>query len=123
MEAWRISTVSRRLPRADFGPAARKAGQFPSGAVNRRSNLSARLRVVSYCSRILCMPRGNPSPSLPSLLTPAFTKTSLRRPPDDGVSVSAWMDRCGAPSAAPAGRFGGGRAVGKSSTDASRQKR
>jgi hypothetical protein len=38
MEAWRISTVSRRLPRADFGPAARKAGQFPSGALSGRSS-------------------------------------------------------------------------------------
>src|ERR1035438_3118146 len=49
------------------------------------------LRVVSYCSRILCMPRGNPSPKLAITIDPDIHENVLAAAARDGVSVSAWM--------------------------------
>src|SRR5262249_23607356 len=49
------------------------------------------LSVVSYCGRILCMPRGNPSPKLAITVDPDIHKNILEAAARDGVSVSAWM--------------------------------
>ena len=46
---------------------------------------------VSYCSRILCMPRGNPSPKLAITIDPDIHENILAAAARDGVSVSAWM--------------------------------
>ena len=48
-------------------------------------------RVVSYCSRILCMPRGNPSPKLAITIAPDIHKNILAAAARDRVSVSYWM--------------------------------
>ncbi len=47
--------------------------------------------VVSYCSRILCMPRGNPSPKLAITIDPDIHKRILAAAARDRMSVSAWM--------------------------------
>lgn len=49
------------------------------------------LRAVSYCSRILCMPRGNPSPKLAITVNPDIHENILAAAAREGVSVSAWM--------------------------------
>ena len=49
------------------------------------------LRVVSYCGRILYMPRGNPSPKLAITIDPDIHGNILAAAARDGVSVSAWM--------------------------------
>src|SRR5215468_9619074 len=49
------------------------------------------LFAVSYCSRILCMPRGNPSPKLAITVDPDVHEKILAAAARDGVSVSAWM--------------------------------
>src|ERR1022692_618575 len=49
------------------------------------------LHAVSYCSRILCMPRGNPSPKLAITIDPDIHENILAAAARDGVSVSAWM--------------------------------
>ena len=46
---------------------------------------------VSYCSRILCMPRGNPSPKLTITIDPDIHGNILAAAARDSVSVSAWM--------------------------------
>src|SRR5439155_16072632 len=58
-----------------------------------RAHLAIRryLRMVSYCSRILCMPRGNPSPKLTITIDPDIHENILAAAARDGVSVSAWM--------------------------------
>jgi hypothetical protein len=48
-------------------------------------------RAVSYCNRILCMPRGNPSPKLAITVNPDIHKNILAAAARDGVSVSVWM--------------------------------
>jgi hypothetical protein len=46
---------------------------------------------VSYRSRILCMPRGNPSPKLAITIDPDIHENILAAAARDRVSVSAWM--------------------------------
>ena len=48
-------------------------------------------RGVSYCSRIVCMPRGNPSPKIAITIDPNIHEDILAAAARDGVSVSAWM--------------------------------
>lgn len=47
--------------------------------------------LVSYSSRILCMPRGKPSPKLAITVDPDVHANILAAAAGDGVSVSAWM--------------------------------
>jgi hypothetical protein len=47
--------------------------------------------MVSYRSRILCMPRGNPSPKLAITIDPGIHEKVLAAAARDRVSVSAWM--------------------------------
>jgi hypothetical protein len=64
---------------------------------DHRSNVVAFRRAgfyrseVSYCSRILCMPRGNPSPKLAITIDPDIHENILAAAARDKVSVSAWM--------------------------------
>jgi hypothetical protein len=48
-------------------------------------------RKVSYGSRIVSMPRGNPSPKLAITIDPEVHESVLAAAARDGVSVSAWM--------------------------------
>lgn len=48
-------------------------------------------RLLSYCSRILYMPRGNPSPKLAITIDPDIHQNILAAAAREGVSVSAWM--------------------------------
>ena len=50
-----------------------------------------RLRAVSYSSRILYMPRGNPSPKLAITIDPDVHENILAAAARDGISISAWM--------------------------------
>ena len=47
--------------------------------------------LLSYRSRIHCMPRGNPSPKLAITVDPDVHENILSAAARDGVSVSAWM--------------------------------
>ena len=49
------------------------------------------MRLVSYSSRILYMPRGNPSPKLAITIDPGVHENILAAAAKEGVSVSAWM--------------------------------
>ena len=49
------------------------------------------LSVLSYCGRIPCMPRGNPSPKIAITIDPDIHENILAAAARDGVSVSAWM--------------------------------
>ena len=49
------------------------------------------LGVVSYSGRIICMPRGNPSPKLAITIDPDIHQNVLAAAARDGLSVSAWM--------------------------------
>jgi len=51
----------------------------------------AGLLMVSYRSRILLMPRGNPSPKLAITIDPDVHENVLAAAAQDGLSVSAWM--------------------------------
>src|SRR5579875_3052528 len=48
-------------------------------------------RPLSYCGRILYMPRGNPSPKLAITIDPQVHKNIVAAAARDGVSVSAWI--------------------------------
>jgi hypothetical protein len=47
--------------------------------------------MVSYCGRILVVPRGNPSPKLAITIDPAIHESILAAAAREGLSVSAWM--------------------------------
>src|SRR5439155_2479529 len=65
----------------------------PLVAPRFRAHLAIRcfLRAGSYCSRVLCVPRGNPSPKLAITVDPDIHENILAAAARDGVSVSAWM--------------------------------
>ena len=46
---------------------------------------------ISYGSRILCMPRGNPSPKIAITIDPGIHKNIVAAAAREGVSISAWM--------------------------------
>jgi hypothetical protein len=64
---------------------------FTDPRQNNEDVIPLGLRLVSYCSRILCMPRGNPSPKLAITIDPDIHENILAAAARDGVSVSAWM--------------------------------
>lgn len=47
--------------------------------------------LVSYRSRILCIPRGNPSPKLAITIDPDVHEDIVAAAARDGLSISAWM--------------------------------
>jgi len=61
--------------------------------INRLENQSPKKAssAVSYSSRILYMPRGNPSPKIAITVDPNIHENILAAAARDGVSVSAWM--------------------------------
>src|SRR6185437_11183869 len=61
------------------------------GRARYNADCSAYVGTVSYCSGILCMPRGNPSPKLAITVDPKVHEKILAAAARDGVSVSAWM--------------------------------
>jgi hypothetical protein len=65
--------LAQQLPASDMRPEVRPGRQ------------------VSYCGRILDMPRGNPSPKLAITIDPDIHQDILAAAARDGVSVSAWM--------------------------------
>ena len=85
------------FPDGDLGQTTPPAEEFqPNLRVARDSFLNAlAIRrdfcVVSYGSRILCMPRGNPSPKLAITVDPDIHKNIRAAAARDGVSISAWM--------------------------------
>src|ERR1035441_8315552 len=56
------------------------------------------LRAVSYCSRILCMPRGNPSPKLAITIDPDVHENVLAAAARGGGGVSAWVTAAARPA-------------------------
>jgi hypothetical protein len=80
-------------PVADTWPSARRRVRFAWSIHDFTAHLAIRcgVRAVSYCSRILCMPRGNPSPKLAITIDPDIHENVLAAAARDGVSVSAWM--------------------------------
>jgi hypothetical protein len=89
-----ISVPKRCLRSSELrGPLRSSAELLQGSGVCSRAHLAIRcgLRVVSYCSRILCMPRGNPSPKLAITIDPDIHENILAAAARDGVSVSAWM--------------------------------
>jgi hypothetical protein len=49
------------------------------------------VRKVYYCSSIVSMPRGNPSPKLAITIDPEVHDQILNAAASEGMSVSAWM--------------------------------
>jgi hypothetical protein len=62
-----------------------------SDASGLKRPLGARLSAIPYFGRILCMPRGNPSPKLAITVDPEIHENILAAAARDRVSVSAWM--------------------------------
>src|SRR5690242_11384957 len=61
------------------------------GCTRYNADCSVHVGTVSYCSRMLSMPRGNPSPKLAITIDPKVHQKILAAAARDGVSVSAWM--------------------------------